>query len=1275
MKRGLNMRFGEFRKEIKKFFKKNSKRKNFVFRFLPNIRKKMERIRAIERRKRFAVLGISVIFLLVAGFAVAGVIGSFSTGDINKGLVGHWPLDSAHLNSTTNRVDDISGHGNHGTNSGATLTTDRYGQANGANEASYNTILKFSDNESVDFGFNDSFSMSIWFKTLEAPARLDEYGATMGIFLKGSTTDSYGFQSSGDGLDNVNFRVRGNASGAVSYSISLLNTWVHVVGTYNGGNKELTFYVDGNFINSVTYTGDDFSNAEEYWIGGGRVTSGNGSNAGGRFIADEAMVYNRALSKGEVKKLYEIYKPKFSVGSANKGLVGHWPLRPEGAGAEGTVNLSYLYDNDLNSIVNWNNSGTATWNTDDNTINPPDLIGKENYKIVSMHKDTSGSSHLGVGRATITTSTTYTVSVWVYLDTVSSPSGAQPYIRPQSDNQNRGNLYYNGVTSWSTWPKRQWIRLSRTFTSPAVDVSYMYISSYLHTAGDKIYYFAPQIEQKDHLTPFTGPERLDRTADNTPNSNHGEIYGAEIRNHGASFNGSSDYILATHDGSLSFQSGDFTASAWAKSDVLDASYDGIFTADTTGDAAWKIVRNTGNAYFHGFFGGTSLNYSSVSAGDWHYYTMTKSGTTLTIYLDGKQVTSGACPATHAVSNNELVLGSYRVQNAKDGYHMFDGQIADVKIYDRALSGDEVLELYQGADVAGAVLDMPLSDKTGFKDISGNDNHGTNYGADIIGEAGYFDATDDYIDVSSLDISEIKNISFWVNAADGLLRSGLGYYPTLFTLNGGLHISGGPWTGSATDETLHIWNNATMTHIREELSPKTWYHVNINWNGSSYDFYLDSVKKATYNRTEGSCTLWSNITAMHIGDNYATYRYKGFLEGLRFYNRSLSDGGVSVGQTAKGEIGALYAKGRAGSSVGTSTTNLNKGLVGQWDLKSKNEKVGSSLLTNGDFEIDISSWTNSGSCPTFERNTSNPILGIGDFHWAGNSANWSGAISNAFLVQEGMKYRVTFTYRKATGVSNVALKIGKDNSITCAGLSGAVESWLSATSNTNFSYTFTAGETDTTTYLILRNSAGAGSTSELYVDNISLKEIQTADSTPYGNHGTIYGATVGDDYTSFNGTSDYVDTNEDNNFDIASELSITGWVYLGGSSYRSILSKRNWSSGAGGGYIFGISSANTLTFEVANDSISKRWSEGPTVSGGTWHYVAVTYDGINVKLTVDNNTNGFSDGIGNITGNSSIVKIGTQNNLYYWFNGSIANVKIYNRVLSGAEVKLLYDKGR
>lgn len=190
--------------------------------------------------------------------------------------------------------------------------------------------------------------------------------------------------------------------------------------------------------------------------------------------------------------------------------------------------------------------------------------------------------------------------------------------------------------------------------------------------------------------------------DKTPHSNDGQNYGATVGSDSTSFDGVNDYIsISSSD--YRFGSGDFTTSLWANTDVLDGSYDGLITTDIGGDAAWKIIRDLGEGFFKAKYNGTTLNYPTITTGTWHMYSMIKSGTNLSIYFDGSLTNSSSCANTHPVAATSLVFGSYRINDATSGNHMFDGSLGNVKIYNRALSPQEVESLYvQGATNLGGV---------------------------------------------------------------------------------------------------------------------------------------------------------------------------------------------------------------------------------------------------------------------------------------------------------------------------------------------------------------------------------------------------------------------------------------------------------------------------------------------------------------------------------------------------------------------------------------------
>ena len=1232
---------------------------NFIFGLFGSKKKNPSGLsyKRMERRKRFAVLGVSVVFLLVAGLAVAGVIGSFSTGDINKGLVGHWPLDSAHLNSTTNRVDDISGHGNHGTNSGASLTTDRYGQSNGAMSfnGTSNYISMVSD-DSLNARTHD-LTASFWIK---APLPIAGDGYT-GIVWK-----HYGYGSP----DGNSWWIRQNAAGSrIEVALSpnsgaqtlctsikdiLDDAWHHVVAIFDR-DVGIKIYIDGAFDNSVSGSSgfaNDQSGGNPLYIG--KKIGGNYSYINGKI--QELRVYNRALSEPEIEKLYETYKPKFSVGSGNKGLVGHWPLRPEGAGAEGTENLI-------------TETSFANWSTDSSGYSTKGTLTPQSDGSVLI-EDVDSNTRLKNGTLPISLNTNYTVSV-----NFKKLSGT-PTFRWQIQGRNSSGGI---VTSYWTQNLQNhvqdidgWQHLSYTFsfTNPLVTQVFLWFQDGADYTGYTHSYYLkePQLEEKNHVTLFVDGTRLDRTADSTPNSNHGEIYGAEIRNHGASFNGSSDKITASN---MLYGKTKFTMSGWIKKSATGGQIS-FGAVNGSAERAEIVFYTNGNLY--GEVGATASVYGTAAVTNdlnWHHATLVYDGAGATnadkikLYFDGSAL---SLSFAGTIASSVTCASDFEIGHRYNGYS--SGNIADVRVYDRALSADEVLELYQGADVAGAVLDMPLSDKTGFKDISGNDNHGTNYGADIIGEAGGFDGVDDYVDCGAdehLNITEAITISVWAymptlqitpvriiskDSAYGLYRDKYSYPDT------------NAWTMAITD------TDSSMHYLGFSLLPLgEWVHLIFTHDAITGKDIRYVNGNMLYSTTGSNYEIKSIISDITFG-KYSSYYFDGQISDVRIYDRALSNGGVSVGQAAKGEIGALYAKGRSGSSVGTSTTNLNKGLVGQWDLKSKNEKVGDNFITSGYNGESTSGWY-SPSQPTYgtfsngassgSGFTANVLKYIASSTYSAHRF-WAASGGQNEQFANGSNYRIQFKYRS----SQTLRLMNRDTSIQ----DFATNTGDAILASVDYSPTnITWGDA----WILFRFSGDSGDYVE--VDDIKIVRIKTADSTPYGNHGTIYGATVGDDYTSFNGTSDYVNCGNDDSLQFSStdSYTISFWFYRNSVAHSwDVLVWNN------------LTGDRKIYLNLTSDKIW-RWDDfaGPTISFNEWTFITYTFsaDGANYGTEKFYKNGSFNtQRIGSIPSpeiNSSLYISGEEAaaGAVGSLNGRITNVKIYNRVLSGAEVKLLYDKGR
>jgi hypothetical protein len=169
----------------------------------------------------------------------------------------------------------------------------------------------------------------------------------------------------------------------------------------------------------------------------------------------------------------------------------------------------------------------------------------------------------------------------------------------------------------------------------------------------------------------------------------GQINGA------LSFDGSNDYVTIGDKSDLELQA--FTLSFWAKlNNPLGSLQGGIakgyifgsatefsYTLDFSGGNARAGITNTSDASF-GITG-------QIVNSDWHMWSMTVGGGTITLYKDGSDVNSTGYTGTidYTKSHNNFMIGA-----RDNGSYSFNGKIDDVRFYNKALSAWEIWQLYQ-----------------------------------------------------------------------------------------------------------------------------------------------------------------------------------------------------------------------------------------------------------------------------------------------------------------------------------------------------------------------------------------------------------------------------------------------------------------------------------------------------------------------------------------------------------------------------------------------------
>ncbi len=197
----------------------------------------------------------------------------------------------------------------------------------------------------------------------------------------------------------------------------------------------------------------------------------------------------------------------------------------------------------------------------------------------------------------------------------------------------------------------------------------------------------------------------------------------------------------------------------------------------------------------------------------------------------------------------------------------------------------------------------------------------------------------------------------------------------------------------------------------------------------------------------------------------------------------------------------------------------------------------------------------------------------------------------------------------------------------------------------------------------------------------------ADSTGYGNTGTYVGSptlnvappsalTFPSRAVTFNGSSQYVNVADSPSLNMTAAISISAWIEQTNTATAvvgHIFAKSN--SGAGDRQytleVGGSGNSNLISLNIRKNDDSTWYTarDTSTISNGTWYHFVGTFDGSNVRLYRNGVLVATTPYVGTInagTGKSASIN----SNTGYYFNGSIDDVRIYNRALSQAEITAL-----
>ena len=158
---------------------------------------------------------------------------------------------------------------------------------------------------------------------------------------------------------------------------------------------------------------------------------------------------------------------------------------------------------------------------------------------------------------------------------------------------------------------------------------------------------------------------------------------------------------------------------------------------------------------------------------------------------------------------------------------------------------------------------------------------------------------------------------------------------------------------------------------------------------------------------------------------------------------------------------------------------------------------------------------------------------------------------------------------------------------------------------------------------------------------------------------------------FNGTSQYVSASNVA-FSGLTSLSLTAWYKTTETKVEQFLIYHN-STNANGFLMEMINSTFcTLSGQIGNGTTLVTVSEGGAISSndGNWHHAAMTWDGTTIKIYRDGVFRNSQLLSGSLPTTTNGVGIGQGNTAAKYFNGSIDDVRIYNRALTSGEIATL-----
>ncbi|MFC1754526.1 LamG-like jellyroll fold domain-containing protein, partial [Thermoproteota archaeon] len=1129
---------------------------------------------------------------------------------------------------------DYSTFGNDGTNYGATWTSDGY--IGGAYEFDgVDDYINISDDSNLNI--IDNLTISAWIKpAINYDSSLPDYIDI--IYRQSDATDSYSLFINPDGKLHMGSYGGNIQSTQVSWNA---DQWYHIVGTYRdmGGSYEGDLYIDGQ---SETLSVDSYDN-----MAGGSIylTIGGGTHDYFNGTIDGVRIYNRSLSSEQILALYNNRSDLIVSDETSVSDVWQACVTPNDGIEDGVENCSdnltilsgapaqappYVENVTLNSTLGTNlttENLTVYWdsadiNVGDSIINITDWrLDGTSIAVLNMPFEADGDQN-ATDYSIFGNDGTNNGATWTsdgYIGGAYEFDGGN-YINISDDD----SLSFGDAASDSPFSIFAWVNVD--------DVTSSGIVAKQDISGDNreyVFMFRDDDALSFLLFDEVGANQIERISDNTFTSDEGSWIN----------------IVSTYDGS--------------------GSHTGI-----------KLYRN-----------GVELSTSDDS--------------------------SGSYTAMHNLNEN-VVIGT----NANVGANaFFNGSIDQVMIFNRSLSQEQILALYNNR------TDLIVSNETSI---------GDNWSACVTPNDGIEDGVENCSDNLTILSGApaqappyVENVTLNSTSGNNLSSDNLTVYWDAADINAGdsiINITDWRLEGTSIAVLNMPFENHSLSN-ETAVDYSTYGNNGTNngatWNATGgydgfgayeFDGVNDYIELGPVNQLTGDISYgaWVNIASVVEDADIISSGSKGeSLETNVLY---------ALRMKPTGDIFYIHEYGEGANPTETYTFDVNLS-TGIWHHLIITRDVSTNRITlyvNG---------TDSGSFTYVtdpEGGTSNNLsLGIAN---ALVDQRFHGTIDNVMIFNRTLSAeQITALYNNRSDlIVSDETSVG-DNWSACVTPNDGTEDGIEVCSN---NLTILSGAPAQAPPYVenvtLNSSSGTNLTSEnltVYWDSADINgdsiynitdwrlngdsitvlnmpfeadgDQNATDYSIFGNNGTNNGATwtsagyIGGAYE-FDG-DDHVNISDADSLDATDELTIMGWIKpasLDASPGANYLLMKCDDTNDEMSYGVYFRSDGRLHFPLSTDGTSVQTIFAPSTGNygvGEWAHVAVTYEaGVGTKFYVNGTYVGLNaTQTGSLYAGTGRLTMGARYDKgdgihKYHFNGTMDDVRIYNRTLSLEQIQVLYN---